>query len=296
MNSDPLLLLSLASGALVLVGAVLVAAGWRRRPVPLAAAIAQLDGVHARAPHASDERGWDDRLGAWAQDVARISVRPGLARQLRLQGRSAREFATDKVIYAVLGLVTPAIVAGACSLMLGWSPLIPAGVGLIGAVVGFFVPDLTLQRHSRTVSSDAAEALYTFFDLVTLERLANLSATQALTSAAGLSDAELFAQIRDALERSRLEQRPPYARLSALGEELGLPELTDLADVMRLDESGAALSGTLRARVRELRDAHLTRERIAASSVSERMTVWMTIPSLVFALIFLVPPLLRLLH
>jgi len=83
--------------------------------------------------------------------------------------------------------------------------------------------------------------------------------------------------------------------LQRLGRELELPALVDIADVMALDEAGAALSGALRARVRELRDAHLTQAKIAAAAVSERMAFFMVIPSLVFGLFFLVPPVLRLL-
>ena len=87
----------------------------------------------------------------------------------------------------------------------------------------------------------------------------------------------------------------PYAELAALGRRLELPALVDLSDVMRLDESGAALSNTLRARVKELRDAHLTVLKMDATQVSERMTVFMVIPSMIFGLLFLVPPILRLL-
>ena len=64
---------------------------------------------------------------------------------------------------------------------------------------------------------------------------------------------------------------------------------------VRLDETGAALSGTLRARVRELRDAHLTREQIKASAAAEGMTIYMTLPALIFGLIFLVAAMLRIL-
>ena len=86
----------------------------------------------------------------------------------------------------------------------------------------------------------------------------------------------------------------PYGELRDVGRQLELPALVDLADVMRLDESGASLSGTLRARVKELRDAHLTTMKVHASAESERMTLFMVVPSLVFGLFFLVPPLLTL--
>lgn len=79
-----------------------------------------------------------------------------------------------------------------------------------------------------------------------------------------------------------------------LADELRLPELADIADVMRLDEQGAALADALRARVREMRDSHLLEEKLAAHEVSERMTVWMTIPSMVFGMAFLAPPVLKL--
>jgi len=59
--------------------------------------------------------------------------------------------------------------------------------------------------------------------------------------------------------------------------------------------SGAALSNTLRARLKELRDAHLTTMKMNATAISERMTVFMVIPSMIFGLIFLAPPILKLL-
>jgi len=87
-----------------------------------------------------------------------------------------------------------------------------------------------------------------------------------------------------------------YAQLRRLSDQLELPELRDLADIMQLDENGAALSGALRARLQELRDAHLTREQMAASAAAEGMTIYMTLPALIFGLIFLGAALLRILE
>jgi tight adherence protein C len=166
-------------------------------------------------------------------------------------------------------------------------------ISVFGLVLGFFVPDLLLRRTTVTARSNAVESLLVFIDLVTLERLANASSSQALQHAATLSEVTLFAQIRLALDRARLEQQSPYAELRRLAEQLDLPELRDLADIMQLDENGAALSGVLRARLKELRDAHLTREQMAASAASESMTIFMTLPAMIFGLIFLVAALLR---
>ena len=125
-----------------------------------------------------------------------------------------------------------------------------------------------------------------------LERLANLSATQSLEAASRISDVPVFIRLAGALDRARLEQRPPWNDLYRLSQELDLPAIADMADVMRLDDQGAALAGVLTARVKELRDAHLTRERVRAHQASEAMTLWMSIPVVVFALAFLIPPLL----
>jgi hypothetical protein len=196
---------------------------------------------------------------------------------------------------AIIGAVLPGLAGGTVGYLTGHLSPIPAIAVVAGGVIGFFVPDLLLRRTATNVRTGAAEALLVYIDLVTLERLTNASATQALHNAAVLSDAPLFVQIRTALERARLEQQSPYAELRRLSDQLKLPELADIADVMQLDETGAALSGTLRARVRELRDAHLTQEQIKASAAAEGMTIYMTLPALIFGLIFLVAAMLRIL-
>jgi tight adherence protein C len=234
-------------------------------------------------------------LGAFLYRVLPIALSNGQRRALRLQDKSIAEFYADKAVMAIIGAVLPGLAGGAFAYLTGHLSPIPAIAAVVGGVIGFFVPDLLLRRTTDNVRTGAAEALLVYIDLVTLERLANASATQALSNAAALSDVPLFVQIRTALERARLEQQAPYAELRRLSEELKLSELADLADVMQLDESGAALSGTLRARVRELRDAHLTGEQIKASAAAEGMTIYMTLPALIFGLIFLVAAMLRIL-
>ncbi|HEY3338288.1 MAG TPA: hypothetical protein VGK18_07275 [Propionicimonas sp.] len=258
----------------------------------LADALDLLDGKLASAP-ASAGSGVD-HLGSWVRRRLRQPVTADTLRRLRMSGRSVDRYYAHKVLCALAGLLVPPLL-GLGLVLSGVAGIeVPAAIGLVSAFAGFFVPDIALRRSEREVNADATEALLTYFDLVTLERLANSSGSQALRAAASVSDVTVFATIRDALERARLEQRAPYAELHRLGVELELPALVDAADVMSLDEAGAALSDALRARVRELRDAHLTQARIAAAAVSERMALFMVIPSLVFGLFFLVPPILRL--
>lgn len=268
-------------GALMGLGVVALVWGLRPPPVRLGRALAALEGEPSEA--AGARTGWRARVPLW----------PGEARLLELKGTTAAEHAGQKVLFAALGAAVPGIIGFTAWAALGVGVVVPALAVVVGAVVGFLLPDLLLLRGREGTVADAGEALFTYFDLVTLERLGNASATQALTAAASMSEVPLFVRIRTTLDRARLEQRPPYADLKRLADELALPELADIADVMRLDEHGASLAGTLRARVKELRDAHLNREKVAAHEVNERMTVWMVLPAMVFALIFLLPPLLR---
>jgi tight adherence protein C len=235
------------------------------------------------------------RLGASVYRRLKLPVSNRQWQSLRLQGRTLADFYGDKAALALTGLVLPGLLGVLLSYLFGLPGFVPVGIGLLGALVGFFVPDLMLLRTTTSARSSAVEALLVFVDLVTLERLANASATEALHNAAQVSDAPLFVQMRTALERSRLEQHPPYGELRRMADEMDLPELHDVADVMQLDETGAALSGALRARVRELRNAHLTREQLAASAAAEGMTVYMALPALVFGAIFMVAALLRIL-
>jgi Flp pilus assembly protein TadB len=246
----------------------------------------------ATTPATSDSR--LENLAARAFRVTHLSVGSTNERLLTLEGRSTAEFMTSKLILAFGGALAPALMTWVGMMLhLGWG-VAPLGLSVVGLVGGFFVPDLQLRRAASRTRKASASALSVYFDLVTLERLANASATQALTSAAAMGDAPLFRSISAALEHARMQQRAPWPELHHLATQLGLDELNDIADIMALDEQGAALAATLRARVRELRNAQLSADKAAAQERTEAMTVWMVLPVLAFALLFLTPPLLNL--
>ena len=288
---------ALLAGVLLAAGLVAVAAGLRRSTPGLRAALDRVGGAGTQVEALEETARLgspSERWGALLQRHVPIPIRARQRRALRLQDKSVAEFYADKTVMAVIGTVLPALLGSAMGWVLtGHVGVVPALAAVLGGVLGFFLPDLLLLRSGAGARSSALEALLVFVDLVTLERLANASAPQALLRAASLSQVGLFVQIRTALERASLEQQSPYAELRRLADSLELPELADVADVMQLDETGAALSGTLRARVRELRDAHLTAEQIRASADAEGMTIYMTLPAMAFGLILLTAALLQ---
>lgn len=285
-------------GALALGGFLIVFALVRTRP-SLASALGRLAPATANTtvsdPIDLDGLTGSQRFGAWCYQRAPVPMTNRQRARLQLQGTSVPEFYAEKLVMAAVGLFSPGLIALTIT-VLGGAPVgLPVLVGLAGMVAGFFVPDVLLISSDRTARAGAGEALLTYIDLVTLERLANASASQALHNAAQLSDIGLFLQIRRTLDRAALEQQSPFEELRGLAVRLDLPELVDITDVMQLEETGASLAGTLRARATELRDAHLARMQTEAGAVSESMTIYMTLPALVFGLFFIVPPVLRIL-
>jgi hypothetical protein len=290
------------SGMLVVAGAVLVAFGSHASTPHLADSIAGLytQDTPDRAPRAgripASGSARSERFGGWLYRRTPIPLSRRQLQTLQIRGISVATFYADKAVWALVGLTVPAGIFALVGLLVSqvpWSA--PVLASLIGMVAGFFVPDLTIRGQARARRSDASAALLMYIDLVTLERLSNASGTQALHNAAELSDVALFRHIRGALQRAWLEQQPPYPQLRGLATELGLPELVDLADVMQMDESGAALSGSLRARVAELRDAQLAKSLREANAASEGMTIYMSIPALLFVAIIITPALLNIL-
>lgn len=295
--TSPLLALSFL-GATIGAGIFLAAVGLYRAPVRLSDAFAALDGSSddALPRSAALTVGSGEKVGAWLYQRLRLPLSESTVRTLALQGRSIADFFTEKLVWTVLGLALPPLWVFTTFVFEGHLDLMPAGFSVVGAIIGYFIPDLRLRRATQQARAGASEALLMFFDLVTLERLANRSVTQALQSAAGISETSVFQRIRHGLDRAKLEQVAPWHELKRLSAELNLPAISDIADVLRLDEQGASLAEPLRARVRELRDAQLAEAKQAAQEQTERMTLWMTLPVLIFGAIVVAPPLLSILQ
>jgi hypothetical protein len=290
------------SGMLIVAGAVLLVFGSHASTPHLADTVAALyqqdtpTRTHRTGRVTGSGSAASERFGGWLYRRTPIPLGQRQLQTLQIRGVSVASFYADKAVWALVGLTVPAgmfAVTGLLVTQVPWSA--PVLASLIGMAAGFFVPDLTIRGQAKARRSDASAALLMYIDLVTLERLSNASGTQALHNAAELSDVALFRHIRGALQRAWLEQQTPYPQLRRLATELGLPELVDLADVMQMDESGAALSGSLRARVAELRDAQLAKSLREANAASEGMTIYMSIPALLFVAIIITPALLNIL-
>ncbi len=238
------------------------------------------------------------RVGVWAQrylaDAPFVSLP---TKELRLLRIPVARHLGQKVLMAVVGLLFPTVFIVLTTTAGYPLPLaLPAAAALVLAGVLFVVPDVAVRRQAAAARDEFARATSAYLDLTAIERAAGAGATQALEQAATVGDSWVFIRLREQLVRARLSGTPPWDGLHDLATELGLPELDDLADIMRLSgEEGAAVADTLRARSRGLRAALLTKEQTRANEESERMVVPVAFLGLIFLVILGAPAIARIL-
>lgn len=288
------------SGAAAGGGLAIVLGGLTPTVPDLRAVLARID-TAAPAPTAGDAStvapGWRRCGDPLAAELAgRLGVDRYRA-DLDLVGTTASTLVTHKVGYALLGLAFPAALAAAMAAIGTSLPFaVPAAASLALATVLFFAPDLDLRRRAAASRAEMRRAVCMYLELVALERAADAGTVAALDRAASIGDGRAFELIRDALFRAHLAGAPPWRGLRQLAEQLRVPELEDVADIMRLSgEDGAAVYATLRARAASLRTTLLTADTAAANAASEQMIMPVACLGIAFMALLGYPALARIL-
>ena len=237
-----------------------------------------------------------ERVGAWAMRV----LPPGLwirtpHRELALLQIPLARFYGEKLVFAGLGLaLVPMLGLFFEVIGLGLPIAIPTLATFAMAAVMFFLPNYNAIDDAKEARIEFQRALGAYIDLVALERNSGSGARQAMEASAEIGDSWVFTRLSEELSRSRWSGLPPWDALHALADELGLPELNDFADIMRLSgEEGASVYATLRARSGAMRNAMLNDELAEANAVGERMSIPGSLLGVVFMALLVAPSLLR---
>jgi pilus assembly protein TadC len=291
--------IALAAGAIAGLGVALLIAELAPRRPSLAAAIDRLGGVDVVVPvdEATDAK---SRLGIWGQ--RHLGGRPGFSvpkRDLMILEKTPTEFfATKLVLLVLLGVLVPALL----SLVFwatGMPPLVTGGALLLSiplALVALLIADVMVRQEAAEARQEAARGVAVYLELVATERRRGATAAVALEEAAGISDAWVFRRIREVLRQASLAGTQPWDALAKLSEETGVTELRDVADIMRLSgNEGTSSYQPLRKRGQALRVQLLNQEHLEANRLSERMTYPQTFLGVIFLLMLVTPPLMRLL-
>jgi tight adherence protein C len=176
---------------------------------------------------------------------------------------------------------------------LGAYIVLPVAIGGAVAAVGWLLPSQEARELAAKARVDFRTNLEFFLTLVAGERRARGSVEQALEEAADVSGSMPFVRMRRAIRRATLAGRKPWADLRALGEELEVTDLRNLADIAEVGADGAAVYNTLLATARTLRHSELSDQRAEANKVSERMARPLALLVFGLTLFVLVPFMLR---
>lgn len=201
----------------------------------------------------------------------------------------------EKAVFALIGLLFPPLMAALALMANIDMPIaVPAFASILLAIGFSFIPDYNVRSDAKNARGEFSLALNAYVDMVALERNAGASPRQALEHAAQVGDSWVFTRLEEELARSQWAGVTPWEALEGLATELMLPELRDLADIMRRSgHEGAAVYESLRARSQSMRTATLNRELAKSHEVAEKMTFPITALGLIFMVLLLVPALLR---
>jgi len=276
------MIFALISGAGVGAGLWLIARGWTAPRLSLAEALTQLrtNRTQTHDPVVDANARLTGRLGRpIANLLARSGIRwvtwPGVDRDLAALGRSRETHLAEKVTLALVGLLL--VPATTAVLAIGGAQL-PLAVPLWGSIVcgaiAFWVPDLGIHAEARDRRRDFRHALGAFLDLVVVALAGGGGVETALEDAVSIGHGWAFDHLRHALERARLARETPWAALARVGDELAIPELSELAATVALaGTEGAKVRASLSAKAASLRVHELTDAETSAQAATERMSL-----------------------
>lgn len=224
----------------------------------------------------------------------RIPHLPGITpdrADLELLGVTTSHLVTRKLLYALTGLVLPVILGTALTLAgTNLSLAIPAGLGLLAAVLGWLLPDSQLREKAKERRAEFVRAALVYLQLVAIQRMAGAGAHQAMVRSAEISQSWTFTRIRLELARAEWSHTPAWDAMEELGAKINVPQLADIGDIMRLaGESTAGVADSLLARATALRDQLLSQAHAQANAATTTMAAPGTLLLIIMLLVIIYP-------
>jgi tight adherence protein C len=200
---------------------------------------------------------------------------PSLRANLSIVGRSFENFLATKVLLGLFGLLLGPILLLLFGLAGVRIPVvIPVWLGLAVGGVFFFLPDLEVKQQADARRRDFRHAIGAFLDLVAMNLSGGRGVPEALLAASEIGSGWALWRLRDALANARITGQTPWQALGALGEEVRVDELRDLAAALGLvADDGAKVRESLTARAASLRRRELADLEGRAGEKSQSMLV-----------------------
>lgn len=279
-----------------LAGLAIVLAVWAAlpaAPVDLAAVLQRWDRTQLAQPDFSASSTRSSRLvGRLAR---RMSANTGALlgvpiADLELIGRSIDWFVLRRLGYAAVGLATPSALWALAAIANMDVPItLPAIVG-VGLAIGMsMLPARAVAQEAKQAREDFGRAVAAYLDLVAQERARGSSPIQALSEAATIADGWVFRRIQATLTHAFRAGITPWDALTHLAKQVGVTELTDLADIVAAAADGAAVYKTLTSKAAALRATALATDKARANERSEKLVLPVALLGVGFLLLVLYP-------
>jgi tight adherence protein C len=200
---------------------------------------------------------------------------PSLRSNLALAGKSFESYLATKVLLGLFGfLLGPITLVALSTFGFHVSIAVPLWAGVLLALAFFLLPDLELRQTVAQRRRDFRHAIGVFLDLVSMNLAGGRGVPEALMAASEIGSSWALGRIRDALANARISGQTPWQALGALGEEVRVDDLRDLAAALSLvAEDGAKVSESLTARAVSLRRRELADLEGQAGEKSQSMLV-----------------------
>jgi tight adherence protein C len=291
---------AVAAGALAGLGLFLLALALIPRRVSLARQIAAFDAARPRRSARREPRVLNGKESEASRRIGALAARlcaeqgwefPSVRANLSLCGKSFEGYLAGKILLALFGLIFVPILAILAGLAgIRFSVVIPVWLGLIAAGLFFFLPDLELKQKATARRRDFRHAVGSFLDLVAMNLAGGRGVPEALMAAGDIGSGWAMWRIRDALTNARITGQTPWQALGALGEDVGVEELTDLAAALSLvAEDGAKVRESLTARAASLRRREISDLEGKAGQRSQSMLIAQMLLCIGFLLFILYP-------
>jgi tight adherence protein C len=270
---------ALAAGAVAGLGLFVLIFALVPRRASLARQVAAFDAEHQSTRRAREER--ERQLG---QRLGRLLAAfcaeqgwefPSLQANLSIIGKSFDNYLATKVLLGLFGFLLAPLLLLLLSLAGFHVPfVIPVWLGLALGGGFFFLPDLEVRQQAEARRRGFRHAIGAFLDLVSMNLSGGRGVPEALLTASEIGSGWALWRLRDALANARITGQTPWQALGALGAEVRVEELRDLAAALSLvADDGAKVRESLTARAASLRRRELADLEGQAGEKSQSMLV-----------------------
>lgn len=248
---------------------------------------------------AGSTTGWRSEVGRNVADLLTLlgvrfgSLRPDLA----ITGKTIEWLCAEKL----LGVVGMLLLVPAASAVLGLIGItlpfqVTVGAMVLLAAIAFVLPDRNLKEEAAKRRRSFRHATSAYLDLVAISLAGGSAAEEALRAALAHGEGWAFDRLRNALRDAQLAGESPWDALGALGEEINVRELVELASSVSLaGTEGATIRRSLVEKAASSRNHQLAEAETESATATDRMILPLILLLFGFIIFILYPSFTRVL-